>query len=155
MIQNVFFFLKNKGEVKFLYDNLSISDGLKLMNEHGFTAMPVINKDCIYKGNITEGDFLWYLLNHSSITAEDLETIKIKELIRKDYMPAVRIDVDLKTLIERSLEQNYVPIVDDRGIFIGIVTRKSIIKYLMNHTMNEAIPYDSEWSTTFDARPSN
>ena len=41
----------------------------------------------------------------------------------------------LKTLIERSLEQNYVPIVDDRGIFIGIVTRKSIIKYLMNHTM--------------------
>ena len=70
-------------------------------------------------------------------------------------MPAVRIDVDLKTLIERSLEQNYVPIVDDRGIFIGIVTRKSIIKYLMNHTMNEAIPYDSEWSTTFDARSSN
>ena len=67
MIQNVFFFLKNKGEVKFLYDNLSISDGLRLMNEHGFTAMPVINKDGIYKGSISEGDFLWYLLNHSSI----------------------------------------------------------------------------------------
>lgn len=155
MIQNVFFFLKNKGEVKFLYDNLSINDGLKLMSKHGFTAMPVINKDGIYKGNISEGDFLWYLLKHTSITAEDLETIKIKELIREDYMPAVRIDVDLKTLIERSLEQNYVPIVDDRGIFIGIVTRKSIIEYLMNQTRNNPVLLDSEWNTTFDTRPSN
>lgn len=135
MIQNVFFFLKNKGEVKFLYDNLSISDGLKLMNEHGFTAMPVINKDGIYKGNLSEGDFLWYLLSHPEITPDMLETTKVKELIRKDYMPAAQIDVDLKTLIERSMEQNYVPIVDDRNIFIGIVTRKTIIQYLIHHPL--------------------
>lgn len=131
MNQNVFFFLKNKSEVKFLYDNISIGDGLELMSKHGYTAMPVINKNGVYKGNITEGDFLWYLLKHPSMSKEEFSKIEIKDLIRKDYMPAADINTDMKSLFDQSLAQNYVPIVDDRNIFIGIVTRQSIIKYLM------------------------
>ncbi len=154
MIQNVFFFLKNKGEVKYLYDNVSLSEGLKLMNTHGFTAMPVINRDGVYKGNVSEGDFLWYLLKHPETTQEDLDTILVKQLIRKDYMPAATFNIDMKTLIEKSLEQNYVPIVDDRNIFIGIVTRKSIIKYLMDHSVENQIGIEKRCETT-EARPSN
>lgn len=131
MNQNVFFFLKNKSEVKFLYDNISIGDGLELMSKHGYTAMPVINKNGVYKGNITEGDFLWYLLKHPSMSKEEFSKTEIKDLIRKDYMPAADINTDMKSLFDQSLAQNYVPIVDDRNIFIGIVTRQSIIKYLM------------------------
>lgn len=154
MIQNVFFFLKNKGEVKYLYDNVSLSEGLKLMNTHGFTAMPVINRDGVYKGNVSEGDFLWYLLKHPETTKEDLDTILVKQLIRKDYMPAATFNIDMKTLIEKSLEQNYVPIVDDRNIFIGIVTRKSVIKYLMDHSVENQIGIEKRYETT-EARPSN
>lgn len=139
MNQNVFFFLKNKGEVKFLYDNISIEEGLKLMKKHGYTAMPVINKDGVYKGNINEGDFLWYLLERPEITVQDLENIPIKKLIRKEYMPAATINVDMNSLFEQSLKQNYVPIVDDRHIFIGIVTRQSIIQYLMEHSSDNDI----------------
>lgn len=151
MNQNVFFFLKAKGEVKFLYDNISVEDGLKIMNEHGYTAMPVINKDGVYKGNITEGDFLWYLLKNPVV---DLKSIKLKELIRKDYMPAASINVDMKSLFEQSLEQNYVPIVDDRYIFIGIVTRKSIIRYLIDQAQKQESNFDPSFSTEFGASPS-
>lgn len=131
MFQNVFFFLKNKSEVKFLYDNISVEEGLKLMNKHGFTAIPVINKDGVYQGTLTEGDFLWFLLKNQEISQLEMQTVEVKELIRKDYMPAADINVDMNSLFEQSLEQNFVPIVDDRNIFIGIVTRKNIIKYLM------------------------
>ena len=32
----------------------------------------------------------------------------------------------------RAINQNFVPVVDDQGSFIGIITRKSIIKYCYN-----------------------
>ena len=35
----------------------------------------------------------------------------------------------MEDLIQKSMNQNYVPVVDDQKKFIGIVTRKSIIEY--------------------------
>ncbi|MBQ2921320.1 MAG: CBS domain-containing protein, partial [Oscillospiraceae bacterium] len=32
-------------------------------------------------------------------------------------------------LIERASKQNFIPVIDDRNTFIGIVTRRAIIKY--------------------------
>ena len=77
MQENVFFFLKTKNSVKYLYDNISVEDGLALMRKHKYTAMPIINKEGVYVGTITEGDFLWYLLDHPSIHKEDLEQMEI------------------------------------------------------------------------------
>ena len=133
MQENVFFFLKTKNSVKYLYDNISVEDGLALMRKHKYTAMPIINKEGDYVGTITEGDFLWYLLDHPSIHKEDLEQMEIRELIRGDFTPPVQIDVPVDQLFAQSLKQNIVPVVDDRQIFIGIVTRQSIIQYLMNN----------------------
>ena len=73
MQENVFFFLKTKNSVKYLYDNISVEDGLALMRKHKYTAMPIINKEGVYVGTITEGDFLWYLLDHPSIHKEDTQ----------------------------------------------------------------------------------
>lgn len=134
MQENVFFFLKAKNNVKYLYDNISVKDGLALMRKHKYTAMPIINKEGYYVGTITEGDFLWYFLEHPTIHQDDLEHMEIKELIRNDFTPPVKIDVPVNQLFEQSLKQNFVPVVDDRHIFIGIVTRQSIIQYLMNKT---------------------
>lgn len=133
MQENVFFFLKAKNEVKYLYDNISIKDGLELMHKHKYTAMPIINKEGFYVGTISEGDFLWYLVDHPTITTEQMEHMEIKDIIRSDFTPPVKMDVSIPDLFEQSLKQNFVPVVDDRHIFIGIVTRQSIIKYLMHH----------------------
>lgn len=46
------------------------------------------------------------------------------------FNPAVRIDVALEELVERALRQSFIPVVDDRGAFVGIVTRQNIIKRL-------------------------
>lgn len=133
MQENVFFFLKTKNEVKFLYDNISIKDGLALMRKHKYTAMPIIDKDGYYIGVISEGDFLWYLVDHPNMTSEEIEHMEIRELIRKDFTQPVKMDVSIPDLFQQSLKQNFVPVVDDRNVFIGIVTRQSIIQYLMHH----------------------
>lgn len=131
MNQNVFFFLKYKKDTRYLYDNLSVLQGLKLLRQHGFTATPVIDAQGYYIGTIREGDFLYYLIDHPCITEDDLENLEIRELIDPHYNPAVSMDVDMETLFDQSLKQNFVPVVDDRHIFIGIVTRQAIIEYLL------------------------
>ena len=131
MLDNIFFFLKNKKQTKYLYDNLSFSEGLTLMRTHGFTAIPVINSDGEYLGTVTEGDFLYYMMDHPSDSRNEIKDTEVSKLIRKDFMPAVSFNVSMEDVLKQSLRQNFVPVVDDRNIFIGIVTRKSIISYLM------------------------
>jgi CBS domain-containing protein len=97
------------------------------MKQHAFTSMPGINKSGEYVGSISEGDFLWHILVSDKPTTQT----QLSKLIRKDYIPACTIDVSLEDLFQQSLKQNYVPIVDDRNIFIGIVTRQAILAYLM------------------------
>lgn len=129
MKDNVLFFLTFKKDIRFFYGTLSIQQALPLMKEHGYTAVPVISSNGEYLGSVSEGDFLWYLLSNDM----DLKTIEdtpVSELIRKNYMPSVNVNVGLDELLKAAINQNYVPVVDDRSIFIGIVTRRSLMKYL-------------------------
>lgn len=131
MNENVFFFLTMKKDVIFFYDHLTIEDGLKLMRTHSFTAMPVVDAKGHYLGTVTEGDFLWFFCDNPDVSYQDFKDKTVRELIRYDFTPAMRIDASVEELFACSLRQNFVPIVDDRNIFIGIVTRSNILKYLM------------------------
>lgn len=128
MNQNVVFFLKFKKDLQFYYSSLSVLDALNAMKKHGFTAVPVIDQSGCYMGSVTEGDFLWFILQNGNDPAL-LEKTQVKQLIREGFMPAVNIDVTLNELLETSFHQNYVPVVDDRNKLIGIVTRQSLLRH--------------------------
>lgn len=127
---NVFFFLKFKNDVRFFYDNLPVSEALELMKKHGFTAVPVIDQEGIYKGSVSEGDFLWFVLDEKH-SKKDLDEYTVGDLLRDSFMPAAPNSISFDDLLAISLHQNYVPIIDDRGIFIGIVTRQAILNYFL------------------------
>ncbi len=40
------------------------------------------------------------------------------------------ITATVEDLLERVLNQNFVPVVDDRNLFVGIITRSAVIKHL-------------------------
>lgn len=143
MQENVFFFLTMKKDVTFFYDYLNLEEGLCLMRKHGYTAIPVINTKGEYIGTINEGDFLWYFIDHPETTYETIKSTPIKDLIRPDFTPAMMIDATVEELFDQSLKQNFVPIVDDRNIFIGIVTRRRLLHHLMK-TQKEIRRYPEE-----------
>ena len=66
------------------------------------------------------------------------ETRRIMEITRrKDNVP-VRVTMSMYDLIERASSQNFVPVVDDKDAFIGIVTRRAIIRYCHQKLFPEA-----------------
>ena len=127
---NVISLLTPKTNVAWLYEDWTIRQGLEKLRFHGYTAIPVLAKDGSYVGTVSEGDFLWCLLDQGSGDIQTQEKQPLRRVIRPGFNPAVRIDVALEELVERALRQSFIPVVDDRGAFVGHVTRPHIIKRL-------------------------
>ena len=131
---NIAYFLLPKNRVAYLYDDYTFRQGLEKMRYHGYTAIPVISRSGKYVGTISEGDFLWQILSNDAESRQirsmkDLEQLHIRDLLRGNNYPPVRITVSMEELLSNAMNQNFIPVVDDLGNFTGIVTRKDIIRY--------------------------
>lgn len=128
-MNNILFFLIPKAMCSYLYDDYTIRQALEKMESSGFAALPILSRNGEYRGTLTEGDLLWGLKNTCYMDIRQAEARRIMEIShRKDHTP-VRVTTSMYELVDRASSQNFVPVVDDMGAFIGIVTRRSIIKY--------------------------
>ena len=131
---NIAYFLLPKNRVAYLYDDYTFRQGLEKMRHHGYTAIPVISRDGKYVGTVSEGDFLWRLLSDEqdsqrACSMKDLEQLRVRDILRETQYLPVRITVSMEELLSSAMNQNFISVVDDTGSFIGIVTRKDIIRY--------------------------
>lgn len=127
---NVISLLTPKTNVAYLYEDFTIRQGLEKLRHYGYTAIPVLARDGRYIGTVSEGDFLWCLLDEENNSLKSKEKLPLRHVLRPAFNPAVRVDVTLEELLERALQQSFIPVVDDRGAFVGIVTRQNIIRKL-------------------------
>ena len=123
-IMNIAFLLTPKSQVAYIYEDSTFRQALEKLRHHGYSAVPVLTRDGKYAGTLSEGDFLWSMLE-----------IDIK---KTDRNPAVHITSDTDELMSRALGQNFIPVVDDRGCFMGIVTRRAIINAFIGEANEEA-----------------
>ena len=114
----------------FLYEHSTVRQGLEAMTRHGYTAIPVLDKDERYIGSVTEGDFLRHLLATGTTDLKVHEKYRIGDILRTSFCPALNIGADRSQVVNALLNQNFVPIVDDRNMLCGILTRRSVIVYL-------------------------
>ena len=96
---NILFFLSPKQDLMYVYDDFTLRQTLEKWENNRYASIPVLNRKGEYVGTLTEGDILWGLKKYHGLD------------------------------LEAAMNQNFVPVVDDRGIFIGIVRRQAIIRY--------------------------
>ncbi len=126
---NIAFFLTPKHEVVCLSSKTTMRQALERMEHHSYTAVPMIDENGCYAGTITEGDLLWKLKNSPGLDLNGMERILLKDVTMYTENKPVRIDSRIVDLLLLASEQNFVPVVDDQDIFIGIVRRREIIEY--------------------------
>lgn len=135
---NTAMLLKPKSMVAYIYGDLLAKEGLKEFIAHGFTAVPVIDREGMYLGVVSERDFLYRLLDAGSVEAADANGYTVADLVSDTRFEAVTIDADMDILFNRIIEQNFVPVIDSRGMFSGIVTRKDVLMH-MKHRLTDGI----------------
>ncbi|MBQ7782508.1 MAG: CBS domain-containing protein [Oscillospiraceae bacterium] len=133
---NTAMLLKPKSMVSYIYGDLSAEEGLREFISNGYTAVPVIDRDGMYMGVVSERDFLYRILDAGSVAAVNEGNLTVAELVNDTRFESVTIDADIQTLFSRIQDQNFVPVVDSRGMFSGIVTRKDVLmrmEYKLSH----------------------
>ena len=126
---NILFFLTPKAMCAYVDADDTIREAMGRMEASGYTALPILDRAGGYCGVLTEGDLLWAMKNMCYMDMRQAEARRVMEIARrKDNVP-VRVTTSMHELVERASNQNFVPVVDDKDAFIGLITRKAIIRY--------------------------
>ena len=125
---NIAFFLTPKSKVEYLTLGESLGNGLKKLRRCGYTALPVITSTGEYAGYVSEGDFLNCIFSIGTIDMRELNRVSIDSAVHRENF-SVKITASMDDLLSSILDHNFVPVTDDRDMFMGIVTRRAVIKY--------------------------
>lgn len=126
---NILFFLKPKSEIIYLNRNDSIFDAINTFRKTKFHELPVLNGEGKYVFTLSVADLLYAVKDMKFYNDDIAKKIKIAQIERRKEILPVYIDSEMKDLILLTMSENFVPVLDDRDIFIGIVRRRDIIKY--------------------------
>lgn len=127
---NILFLLTPKSDVAHFEEGDTLCQVLERMEQHGYTAIPLLSRNGKYIGTVTEGDLLWYLKEHNFPELKALEEVPITVIKRHRDNKAVNVHETVEGLLEKMVNQNFVPVVDDDKVFIGIVTRKDALLHM-------------------------
>ncbi|MCD8203525.1 MAG: CBS domain-containing protein [Coprobacillus sp.] len=123
---NILFYLTPKKDVAYVVETYSIRQTLEKMEFHRYQSIPLLSDDGKYVSAISEGDLLWYL-KARDLNLKEVEQLPITDVTPQRIIKPLKIDATAEELYELIITQNYVPVVDDRDMFIGIVTRRTVI----------------------------
>lgn len=136
----VAFFLIPKAESSYLLDNFTLRQALEKMEYHHYTAMPVLNSEGYYLYSLFIDDCLWAFKNSPELRFTDAEKIPISSIKTSREVEPVNISTSFDELMRKTVDQNFLPVVDDLGVYIGLVRRRDMVKYCYNLLQQQPAP---------------
>jgi CBS domain-containing protein len=137
---NIAFFLLPKDQTIYLNETNTMRQALERMEYHRFTAVPILDGEGRYVGTLTEGDLLWHLKSTPKLTFDNCHRVPISDIPKRMNVEPIRIYGVVEDLYTKAVHQNFVPVIDDQDIFIGIIRRSDIINHLLQHTSPSSRP---------------
>ena len=130
---NIMRFVVPKSLVEYVTADNTVRQALEKMRYHRYVAIPVIEDKGKYVGTLRNDDIFSYFLDSDGFSTRSAERDKVSELLDRNYSPPVYHNASMDELIEKVKEHNFVPVVDDRGCFIGIILRRDILNFLLDY----------------------
>ena len=124
-------FVIPKSMVEYVNVDNTVRQGVEKMRYHRYAAIPVLDNEGVYVGTLRNDDILNFFLDTGDASIKAAENVGVREIIGNNHLKPVYHTETLESVIERVKEHNFVPVVDDRGCFIGIILRRDILNYLL------------------------
>lgn len=121
-------FLTPKSEVVWVSASGTVEQALERMKPNGFAAVPILDDEGCYVGTLTTSDLMWFLLQAGNGWQDRARATSLLVVPRRLDAVAVHIDTSVAALVARAIEQSFVPVVDERDVFVGIVRRRPVIE---------------------------
>ena len=107
---------------------MGLKEGLDKLQESGYHAIPLISREGEYIGTVTEGDFLWMMCTCGEIIGKKRTvSLQMRDLPRRCDNKAVAANAQVVDLLSHASNQNFVPVIDDRNMFVGYRDQKRFL----------------------------
>lgn len=127
---NILRFLVPKSLVAYATDDSTVRQAFEKMRFHRYVTIPVINGEGEYVGTLRNEDIFRYFLDNNDFDYKKAERDSVNAIIDQSYAKPLLHNASVGELIEMVKEHNSVPVVDDRGCFIGIILRRDVLNFL-------------------------
>jgi predicted transcriptional regulator len=129
LIMNIATFLTPKSAVVWVSAEGSVAQALERMRPNGFGSVPILDEEGRYLGTLSASDLMWHLLDAGNAWQERARSTSLMVVARARHDSAMSIEAGLPKLLVQLAMQSFVSVVDERGVFIGIVRRRPIIEH--------------------------
>ena len=129
---NILRFLVPKSAVEYITSDATVRQAFEKMRYHRYVAIPVLDDEGIYIGTLRSDDIYEYFLDNGKVDYRAAERDGLIKILDKNYYPPLTHGASVEDMIEYVNEHNFVPVVDDRGCFIGIILRRDVLRFLFN-----------------------
>ena len=122
-----------KSSVEYIDSGSTVRQALEKMRFHHYAAIPVLDEEGAYVGTLRNEDLFKYFVDNGNFDFRAAERDNVMKILDTDYSKPLYHSASVSELIENVKEHNFVPVVDDRGCFIGIVLRRDVLNFLLEY----------------------
>lgn len=121
---NIFNILVPKQDITYLNGSDTLDNAVPFLLASGYTAVPVIDETGCLEGVVSEGDFLRIVIERG---CEAMKNMTVRDIVHLSVDDYVLNSTEPDKIIDKILDKNFLSVIDDRNIFIGIITRRSVM----------------------------
>lgn len=134
---NILFFLIPKSQVAYVESSFTIRQVAEKLDYHKYSVIPVLDEEGKFLDVISEGDLFWFVKKYYNMNYKSSEEINIMSVPKRRTYQAINCNASMDELLSLACSQNFVPVLDDNCVFIGIITRKAILGYFADKMHKE------------------
>ena len=127
---NILRFIIPKSLVEYIDSDSTVRQGLEKMKYHRYVAIPVLDSEGRYIGTLRNDDIYKHFMERGMTEQGPAGRASVMEILDTGYLRPLIHSASFEELFDRVKEHNFVPVVDDRGCFIGLILRRNVMDYL-------------------------
>ncbi|EOH88490.1 cyclic-di-AMP-binding protein CbpB [Enterococcus pallens] len=112
-----------------------LEHALLVLSKVGYSKIPVLDKGDRFIGLLSLNDVVNKMMDLNGIDTKNLSKYTVADVMDTE-IDVVKENCDLEDIMHLLVDAAFIPVLDDDGIFKGIVTRREILK-AVNHTFHE------------------
>ena len=132
---DIFQFLTIKKKTHYIDADSTIRQALEKFDYHKFSVVSMLDKNGVFVSTVSEGDILRYIKNNARFDISRAENVLVKDIEKYRPYKAVLLSAPMDEVLNVIMDQNFVPVTDDRGVYSGIIKRKTVIEYLYKNAV--------------------
>ncbi|MFL0249583.1 CBS domain-containing protein [Clostridium neuense] len=126
---NVAFFLTPKKQVVYAKLTSTIRQIFERMRYYNCMQIIILNNKGEYAGVISKDDLIAKITASPKLEFKDLNKVGIFDIVKHMINKPIGIDCEIEEVENSMKNKNFLPVVDDNNVFIGIVKKEDIINY--------------------------